>query len=149
MGLPVSKNHTFLGLPVSKNIIFWDSPYLKITLFGTPRMILCKNQSCRRILETLQFSHEYSIKLEADFYIFYIKFIYLSPLAVHEENINSGGISSKTCLWPLTHTECQLWEQMLKQIFLHFFLWPVQMSIKKILRPFFLNMTGSTSFIMY
>ena len=60
--------------------------------------------------------------------------------------INTVGIHSKTCLWPITDTECQLWEQMLKSIFLKLFLWLVQMSLKNI-ATIFLNIARSTNII--
>ena len=59
--------------------------------------------------------------------------------------INTVGISSKTFLQPITDTECQLWEQMLKSIFLELF----HVTSAKKCATIFLNMPRSTNIITY
>ena len=66
-------------------------------------------------------------------------------LATH----NTGAASSKSYLWPITDTECQVWTQILRSTFLKLIPWRLQMSIEKTIPNTFLIMTVSTSIIIY
>ena len=62
---------------------------------------------------------------------------------------NTGAASSKSYLWPITDTECQVWTQILRSTFLKLIPWRLQMSIEKTIPNTFLIMTVSTSIIIY